>query len=84
MPGRKKLLFMEHDQPRLATPALPHWEIGSPKVVVNLRVAVLEERVAEKRPFSSLLAAASRSTVWQSFDKRSESWYSFGVTLIDT
>jgi hypothetical protein len=32
-------------------------EIGSPQAVVNLRVEVLEERVAEKRTFSSLLWA---------------------------
>jgi hypothetical protein len=30
---------------------------------VNLRVAVLEESVAEKRPFSSLLAPDSRRNV---------------------
>ena len=54
-------------------PRIASLEIGSPQAVVNLRVAVLEERVAEKRPFSSLFAPTSRRNVWQSFDKRSKS-----------
>jgi len=40
-------------------------EIGSSKALVNLHVAVLEESVAEKRTFSSLLVPDSRRNVWQ-------------------
>ncbi len=48
-------------------------EIGSSKALVKLHVAVLEESVAEKRTFSSLLVPDSRRNVWQSFDKRPKS-----------